>query len=714
MARAALVRARAREMYAFERSSYARVRAAEVARERTRDVEAVLRDARALKSQLVAGVDEEDDDADGAVAAALDARAMREELLTSLDAIECALAEDAEQRKREDASAEEKDAAVNKMQLDAETRDRDPQVVKLVNDAMDALGEAKTAMASPVLSISRTPDTDGVDENAVDEAMERTRRALGRFTQNLERALALEPEYYHISIQLAMFYFTHGAIADAVSHMRRTYEHTPACVAAYTLAGQMYEDIGLFNHAEQCYAQGINTVFDHADYWVSLAKLMCAKFGAVSNAIQLIRTARVGGPEGKWQKPGKHPLALFLLAYMLHLNGYSAEPASLYRQAMNAGVGILSLYPLAKVASDGDDDDAVEQYAGIWRAHVARARGACEDDDTARANHAEYVEAHYGSLEMFNSYTVAPQWFEVLSRKASAYAAIRSHDADGAVAVPDTFTFETIDGIRDDETYIIKGAYSRYAGSFAKSSSRIVHGADARAALEDERARETRGEVIVQRYIRDVVTDECGRKCAIRCHVAFLPNANPALDVAYVCKHVDVYSAATVYRRARACEERAAPSEFLLDVDALTNRGTSGDGNSATVREMQLGDELARVLGVDISEALECQCDCVLVALRERVRASENVIGDVNYTAHATIGAPVFIDLEFLIALGGEGEAEATPMFISVDGQPRFKQTASRAFANDIWSIAFDTIADACEENASTSTPVDVRVVKFG
>jgi len=714
MARAALVRARAREMYAFERSSYARVRAAEVARERTRDVEAVLRDARALKSQLVAGVDEEDDDADGAVAAALDARAMREELLTSLDAIECALAEDAEQRKREDASAEEKDAAVNKMQLDAETRDRDPQVVKLVNDAMDALGEAKTAMASPVLSISRTPDTDGVDENAVDEAMERTRRALGRFTQNLERALALEPEYYHISIQLAMFYFTHGAIADAVSHMRRTYEHTPACVAAYTLAGQMYEDIGLFNHAEQCYAQGINTVFDHADYWVSLAKLMCAKFGAVSNAIQLIRTARVGGPEGKWQKPGKHPLALFLLAYMLHLNGYSAEPASLYRQAMNAGVGILSLYPLAKVASDGDDDDAVEQYAGIWRAHVARARGACEDDDTARANHAEYVEAHYGSLEMFNSYTVAPQWFEVLSRKASAYAAIRSHDADGAVAVPDTFTFETIDGIRDDETYIIKGAYSRYAGSFAKSSSRIVHGADARAALEDERARETRGEVIVQRYIRDVVTDEYGRKCAIRCHVAFLPNANPALDVAYVCKHVDVYSAATVYRRARACEERAAPSEFLLDVDALTNRGTSGDGNSATVREMQLGDELARVLGVDISEALECQCDCVLVALRERVRASENVIGDVNYTAHATIGAPVFIDLEFLIALGGEGEAEATPMFISVDGQPRFKQTASRAFANDIWSIAFDTIADACEENASTSTPVDVRVVKFG
>jgi len=701
-------------MYAFERSSYARVRAAEVARERTRDVEAVLRDARALKSQLVAGVDEEDDDADGAVAAALDARAMREELLTSLDAIECALAEDAEQRKREDASAEEKDAAVNKMQLDAETRDRDPQVVKLVNDAMDALGEAKTAMASPVLSISRTPDTDGVDENAVDEAMERTRRALGRFTQNLERALALEPEYYHISIQLAMFYFTHGAIADAVSPMRRTYEHTPACVAAYTLAGQMYEDIGLFNHAEQCYAQGINTVFDHADYWVSLAKLMCAKFGAVSNAIQLIRTARVGGPEGKWQKPGKHPLALFLLAYMLHLNGYSAEPASLYRQAMNAGVGILSLYPLAKVASDGDDDDAVEQYAGIWRAHVARARGACEDDDTARANHAEYVEAHYGSLEMFNSYTVAPQWFEVLSRKASAYAAIRSHDADGAVAVPDTFTFETIDGIRDDETYIIKGAYSRYAGSFAKSSSRIVHGADARAALEDERARETRGEVIVQRYIRDVVTDECGRKCAIRCHVAFLPNANPALDVAYVCKHVDVYSAATVYRRARACEERAAPSEFLLDVDALTNRGTSGDGNSATVREMQLGDELARVLGVDISEALECQCDCVLVALRERVRASENVIGDVNYTAHATIGAPVFIDLEFLIALGGEGEAEATPMFISVDGQPRFKQTASRAFANDIWSIAFDTIADACEENASTSTPVDVRVVKFG
>ena len=499
-----------------------------------------------------------------------------------------------------------------------------------------------------------------------------------------------------------MFYFTHGAVADAVSHMRRTYEHTPGCVAAYTLAGQMCEDIGLFNDAEQCYARGINTAFDHADYWIALAKLMCAKFGAVSNAIQLLRTARVGGPEGKWLKPGKHPMTLFFLAYMLHVNGYSAEPASLYRQAMNAGAGIMCLYPLAKVASDGDEDDAVEQYVEVWRAQLSRIRE--RGDAAARDNQDEDVDSHYASLEMFNSSCVAPQWFEVLTRKASAYDAVRARDARGAVTVPDTFTVATIDGIREEEKYIIKGAHRRYGASFTGRSSRIVDGANARAALEDERAQTTRGEVIVQRYIEDIVTDEFDRKCTIRCHMAFVPHKNPALDVGYACKRVDVYSAATSYGR--------DASEVAFDTHTLTNRGASGDENAAIVRETLLGDDLAHVLDVDVSEALERQCDCVLAALRERVRASENIIGDVFYDAHAAIGAPVFMDLEFLIARQSEDKVGAIPMFVGVDGQPRFRRPASRAFANDVWSIAFDAIADACE-SVNPNASVDVRVVKF-
>jgi hypothetical protein len=101
-----------------------------------------------------------------------------------------------------------------------------------------------------------------------------------------------------------------------------------------------------------------------------------------------------------------------------------------------------------------------------------------------------------------------------------------------------------------------------------------------------------------------------------------------------------------------------------------------------------------------------------LAALRERVRASENIIGDVFYDAHAAIGAPVFMDLEFLIARQSEDKVGAIPLFVGVDGQPRFRRPASRAFANDVWSIAFDAIADACE-SVNPNASVDVRVVKF-
>jgi len=697
-------------MYAFERSSYARERKAERARERERDASAALAEARALRSRLtsIARKDDGEDEGDDVWGCKRphdlqDGRAaMREEMLTSLDEVEAALAEDAEARRRANASEAEKDAQVYKMQDDAEARDRDPKVKALVEEAMEALREARETPA---------------------ERADDARRAVEKFAERLERALALEPEYFSVGIQLAMFYYTHGRVADGVKHMKNAYERTPACVVAYGYAGQMHEDIGLFADAEQSYVRGINTVFDHEDSWIALAKMMCATFGAVSNAISLLRAARAGGPEGKWTKPGKHPMTLFLLAYALHLNGYSAEPASLYAQSMNAGGGIMCLYPLAKVASDGGDDEAVESYAKFWRASVERAREfESSRDDDVDSERERFITSHYASLEMFNAYCIAPQWFDVLTRKARAYEAIRAFDVADEAAVPKMYTHETIDLASEDEMqthekcdgskvtkskalYILKGAHRKYAGA---PKSRVVDLEGAKRALRDEAARRTRGETVAQRYVRDVITDERGKKVTIRCRAAFVPAKDASRDVAYVSN------------RAAACASsiKYDVDDAHVDDDAqhVTNRSALGDEIHADAREMDVADELAATLGVDVASALERQCRVVLAAFRSRVRASDNVIRDVRYDAHASIGAPVFMELEFVLAR--DGARGVAPAFVGVESHPRFRTPGARAFATDVWSSVFANIADVDDDDArecanALAVPPNARAFAF-
>lgn len=664
--------------YAFQREAYLGNRREACRRARDGDASTVLADARALRELIE---NQRDDDAtDDAIERATDAadatdasnknarvdRDLAVGCLRELDDIEAALRDDAERDARADADDATKDAQLLEMQRNAEARDRDPRVDELVDEARRAL---------------ETP-----------EGATRTRAMTRAFAEKMERALVVEPEYYQASLHLAAVYHALGCTATAIDKAREAYRRTPTCVGARVLAGQMFEDVGLYNRAEEEYAGCVTIAFDYPDCWISLARLMCVKFGTLTSAVTLMRTARSGGPEGKFTKPGRHPLLLFTLAHALHLNGYSAEPSSLYQQALRAGVGVMGVYPLAKVAWDCGDDDAVEEYRALWQSALENA---------------DVTDAFFASLESFNAISVSPQWYELLTSKVAFHDAIEKHAERDVVRVPAIVTSETVDDHALDDVFVLKGAHRRFPGVYGERIDRVDALANFRDVITDARARRSRGELIAQRHVGDALTDELGRKCAIRAHVAFVPNANAADDAAYIARHVSVCSAAREYVVSTPTE---AEDEDDVCSRELTNRGLSGDEASAVAREVDFGELCSRITGADdFSDDIISQCEAATAAMRTRVRLPTNVVQDAHYDAYAAVGAPLFFDFEFIVRSGDTPR----PHLIGVFDRPDFKLERQRNFVRDVWSRVFAALEDDGGISPASRQPLFARVVSF-
>ena len=670
---------RRRMSYAFQRGNYARDRREARRRERDGDASTVLADARALREVIENQRGDDDDATACADAGAGDVVAKTPEkngvvdrdlaigCLRELDGIEEALREDAERDARAEADDATKDEELMEMQRRAEARDRDPRVDEFVD-------EAKRAVETP-------------------EGTMRTREMVRAFAEKMERALVVEPDFYQASLQLAGVYHALGCVTTAIDRACEAHRRTPTCVGALAIAGQMLEDVGLYNRAEEEYARCAATAFDYPDSWIALARLMCVKFGTLTSAVTLMRTARLGGPEGKWTRPGRHPLLLFMLAHALHLNGYSAEPSSLYQQALRAGVGVMGVYPLAKVAWDCGDDDAVAEYCALWRK-------ALEDVDV--------VDAFFESLESFNALSVGPQWYELLTSKIAFHDAIETHAARDAVRVPAIVTSESVDArALDDDVFVLKGAHRRFPGVYGERIDRVGALSAFRDLIADARSRRSRGELIAQRHVGDALTDELGRKCSIRAHVAFVPNANAANDAAYIAGHVSVCSAVREYVVSTMTDAREDDDSCFRE---LTNRGLAGDEASAVAREVDFGEVCSRITGTDdFSDDIIAQCEAATAAMRARVRLPSNVVQDAHYDAYAAVGAPVFFDFEFIVQSGDAPR----PHLIGVSDRPNFKLERQRSFVRDVWSRVFASLEDDGCDSPAARRPPFARVVAF-
>ena len=93
----------------------------------------------------------------------------------------------------------------------------------------------------------------------MDKGAPRARAAAVAFAEKVERALAIEPEYYEASLQLGAVYRAQGYVARGLSCVRSTYEHTPSCVAAYVNATATRDQCGkspprMCTHVKYAYA----------------------------------------------------------------------------------------------------------------------------------------------------------------------------------------------------------------------------------------------------------------------------------------------------------------------------------------------------------------------------------------------------------------------------------------------------------------------------
>ncbi|GHP09988.1 hypothetical protein PPROV_000872100 [Pycnococcus provasolii] len=256
-----------------------------------------------------------------------------------------------EELKNQDEEArKKKETTATDITLQAEERDRDPEVKRLHAEAGEAI------------------------------ARKDAREAI----RLLERATSLEPTFYQALCQIGMLYFHLDDANTALTYLQRSIRAEANYLRPYTTMGSVLESLGRHDEAEPLYRQSIRINFDQADAWVQLALNLAAR-GKVRAAVDELRKALVGGPEGKFHTPRNDGTLLFLLGYLSLLLGARAEPMSLFLRVCQDGGSPLFLYCLARVASSADDEEHMQQALGAFET-VRRDHEDESRRDLARGN----------------------------------------------------------------------------------------------------------------------------------------------------------------------------------------------------------------------------------------------------------------------------------------------------------------------------------------
>ena len=167
---------------------------------------------------------------------------------------------------------EEKSKAVDQAQLDAEERERDPKVKKLVEQAMELMMPKES-------------------EGSAERDFVITKEMYDEYLDLCNKALAMEPEYYQLHFQVAIVYLRLGKVVKSIETIQNALKYGQNFIIAHSLRGSCFESLGVPNIAELSYATGINISFDNCESWIALASLLGTSRGEVTHAVQMIRAA---------------------------------------------------------------------------------------------------------------------------------------------------------------------------------------------------------------------------------------------------------------------------------------------------------------------------------------------------------------------------------------------------------------------------------------
>ena len=580
---------------------------------------------------------------------------------------------------------EEKSKAVDQAQLDAEERERDPKVKKLVEQAMELMMPKES-------------------EGSAERDFVITKEMYDEYLDLCNKALAMEPEYYQLHFQVAIVYLRLGKVVKSIETIQNALKYGQNFIIAHSLRGSCFESLGVPNIAELSYATGINISFDNCESWIALASLLGTSRGEVTHAVQMIRAAYTGGPEAKFKEPQRHPILALLLGYYLDALGHDAEPAALFDFSLRNGGGVTPLFFKAAVGvTSGDIDvDTFTMLRSAFEKTRSQARKSMQETES-KVGVALDVTGYYKGIELVINKLVPTQW-KKLEEVVYVYENILK---PLKVLAPKTMylTRESVESIlgEEEEKYspgiVLKGGYRSYAGVPEK---RIYFGEEKRQlksainVWDNAKQRMTKDipeklefqfpDLVAQEIVQTKRATKNDKKFALSTIVSIVPNVRKGSQ-----DHIIMRSNGFIVSFA------SGEGAYSLDEDQdfdeqnarfLTNRGNGGDLGNRQALEVPFDqiDAWANEFVDDwknwsrTRDGLFNATNVVSKAVVSHVSDTSNVIGDWTFAKHARVRSPVFLELTFVI-----DEASEMPKLVTVDPTPSLSiQKKYRVVANEV------------------------------
>lgn len=568
-----------------------------------------------------------------------EARAIEEELKK----------QDEEKRKKKETTAED-------ITLQAEDRDRDPEVKRLHTAAGDAIA----------------------------------RQDLHEALALLERVCTLEPTFYQALCQTAMLHYHLGDHNAALAYYGRTMRADANFLRAYVGMGTVLEALGRRDEAEPLYRQSIRINFDQADAWVHLA-LNLASRGKVRAAYDELQRALKGGPEGKFHQPRNDPSLLYLVGYLSLLLGGRAEPTSLFLRVCHDASSPLFLFSLARVSALADDDehleDSTEALAEMVRKHPVSARRdlvsanaivepphyailsnkvllrtllACAGDVGARARHA-LPEAH-----MLPGDTA--KLAERLAGPPALWLVKGVRGDGGPVGAPPRMLAK-----EDIARVLLDGNAEARRPTLNGTDSALLAAAYPGAALPAPPPT-----AVVEQYITNPLLLDDTYKFVVNLYAVVLPTAGAPTTPRVYVSDAGILQVCGAPFSVEDLDDRKRHTTV-----AIVNEHVEDRVRPISVLADRIGEPAVARLLSEMLEIARSVFESFLPLL-------QHPYGDFHPAMHARLGLPKFLALEFLVA------ADLAPVLLEVDRAPKVSpdpsahpsSAASASALDRAWELA--------------------------
>ena len=599
----------------------------------------------------------------------------------------------------ENKTEEEKNKAVDQAQLDAEARDRDPKVKELVDRAMELMNPKESGDGSARGDLNITKEM--YDE----------------YFDLCNKALAMEPEYYQLHFQVAIVYLRLGKVARSIETIQNALKYGQNFLIAHSLRGSCFESLGVPNIAELSYATGINVSFDNCESWIALASLLGTSRGEVTNAVQMIRAAYTGGPEGKFKEPQRHPILALLLGYYLDALGHDAEPAALFDFSLRNGGGVTPIFFKAAVGvTSGDiDADSFKMLRSAFEMFRSEARKSMRETES-KVGLALDVTGYYKSIELAMHKLIPTQWKkleEVMYVYENIMNPLKVLTPKTLYLTRENIAWLSVEAAEEEERrenapgIVLKGGCRSYAGVPEKrvcvaTSKEHLHSAiDAWDDVKQSMAKDIPKQLefqfpdlVAQEIVRAKRASKNDKKFSLSTVVAVVPNVRNADSQSHVIMRSNGFIVSFASKEGECLFDEDVDSDEQ-NARFFTNRGDGGDLGNRNALEVPFDriDAWANEFASDFRnwenarDSLFNATNAVAKAVLSHVSDASNVIGDWTFAKHARVRSPLFLELTFVI-----DEASEMPKLVTVDPAPSFS-------GHKKYGVATSSVTEGAEES---------------